>query len=375
MTDVDLKGITPYLGTVVSNNGSDLHLRAGKVPRIRVDGNLVSLDVDPVSAEDVARIVLATMPVDVKERFEATNEADYAIVAPKIGRFRANAFKAMGGVCLIARHVKDEPATLADLGLPEVLSDLSLEPRGLVLVTGPTGSGKTTTLGAMVDLINERRSVHILTIEDPIEIMHTDKMASVNQRELHTDTADFKVAMKAAMREDPDVILVGEMRDAETVSAALAAAKTGHFVMSTLHTTDAAKTINRIIDFFPADEQQLVRADLAESLKGVVCQRLLPTKEGTGRTCVMEILVSTPRIEQAIADPNRTHEITDIVNEGAHYGMRTFDQHLLDLVLNDVVSIESALRSSSNSHDLGVQLKRAGIKPDVVDRAELAASA
>ena len=226
------------------------------------------------------------MSADVVQQFLETNEADYALSVPGTGRFRVNAFRARGAAGCVMRLVGSEPATLDQLGLPDVIRTLALEPRGLVLVTGPTGSGKTTTLAAMVDAINDARAVHILTLEDPIEVLHRDKVASVNQRELGTDTRDWPTALKAAMRQDPDVILIGEMRDPETVKAALAAAETGHFVMSTLHTTDAKETVHRIIDFFPPHEQKQVRLGLATSLKGIVCQRLMPRADDAGRAVV-----------------------------------------------------------------------------------------
>jgi twitching motility protein PilT len=361
--------IAPFLSAVVANQASDLHLKAGSPPKIRISGSLLPLEVEPLTADAVSNIVRETMTPDVEEHFVATNEADYALAVDGIGRFRVNAFRARGTVGCVMRLVGEEPKTLTDLGMPEVLRRLALEPRGLVLVTGPTGSGKTTTLAAMVDAVNESRHVHVLTIEDPIEVMHRDKLASVNQRELGTDTAGWATALRAAMRQDPDVILIGEMRDADTVKAALSAAETGHFVMSTLHTTDAAETINRIIDFFPPHEQKQVRLSLAASLKGIVCQRLLPTADGAGRAPALEIAVNTPRLQEAIADPDRTDQIADIVGAGAYSGMQTFDQHLLQLVLDGTVSISDAALASSNSHDFSVMLKRAGLDPTLIDAA------
>jgi twitching motility protein PilT len=359
--------IAPYLQAVVVNQGSDLHLKAGGPPKIRISGSLVPLQVDPLTADQVWSVVRETMPADVAEQFTATNEADYALHVPGIGRFRVNAFRARGAVGAVLRLVGDEPKSLADLGTPDVIRRLALEPRGLVLVTGPTGSGKTTTLAAMVDAINDARAVHVLTLEDPIEVIHRDKLASVNQRELGTDTQDWATALRAAMRQDPDVILIGEMRDAETVKAALAAAETGHFVMSTLHTSDAEETVNRIIDFFPPHEQKQVRIALAASLRGIVCQRLVPRADGVGRACVMEIAVNTPRLQEAVADPDKTNMINEIVADGGFSGMQTFDQHLLTLVLDGTLSIDAAKLVSSNSHDFSVMLKRAGLDPALVD--------
>ncbi|MCW2791005.1 MAG: twitching motility protein [Nocardioides sp.] len=360
--------IAPYLHAVVVNKGSDLHIKVGSPPKIRISGSLVPLQVDPLTAESAEALIRETMPADVAAGFAATNEADYALSVPGIGRFRVNAFRSRGSAGCVLRLVGDAPTPLADLGLPDVIRRLALEPRGLVLVTGPTGSGKTTTLAAMVDAVNESRAVHILTIEDPIEVVHTDKLASVNQRELGTDTADWAVALRAAMRQDPDVILIGEMRDSETVKAGLSAAETGHFVMSTLHTTDATETVNRIIDFFPPHEQKQVRLGLATSLRGIICQRLVPRADGVGRAVAMEIAVNSPRLAEAVADPDKTDSIPDIIASGGYSGMQTFDQHLVQLVLDGTVSIDSAKLVSSNSHDFTVMLKRAGIDPALVDQ-------
>ncbi|GAA1156744.1 PilT/PilU family type 4a pilus ATPase [Nocardioides aquiterrae] len=359
--------IAPFLHAVVVNHGSDLHLKVGSPPRVRISGSLVPLEVEPLTAAGVEALVRETMPADVEATFDNTNEADYALSVPGIGRFRVNAFRSRGAVGCVLRLVGDEPQPLAALGMPDVIRRLALEPRGLVLVTGPTGSGKTTTLAAMVDAVNETRPVHILTIEDPIEVIHRDKVASVNQRELGTDTADWGVALRAAMRQDPDVILIGEMRDADTVRAALSAAETGHFVMSTLHTTDAKETVNRVIDFFPPFEQKQVRLALAASLRGIVCQRLVPRADGTGRVVAMEVAVNTPRLAEAIADPERTDTVPDIVADGGYSGMQTFDQHLVRLVLDGIVSVPDAKIVSSNTHDFGVMLKRAGVDPALVD--------
>lgn len=359
--------IAPYLQAVVVNHGSDLHLKVGGPPRIRISGSLVPLQVEPLTADGVEALVRETMPADLWAHFTATNEADYALAVPGIGRFRVNAFRSRGAVGCVMRLVGDEPKSLSELGLPDVVRSLALEPRGLVLVTGPTGSGKTTTLAAMVDAVNEARAVHILTIEDPIEVIHRDKVASVNQRELGTDTADWAVALRAAMRQDPDVILIGEMRDGDTVRAGLSAAETGHFVLSTLHTTDAKETVNRVIDFFPPHEQKQVRLALAASLRGIVCQRLVPRADGQGRVVAMEIAVNTPRLAEAVAEPDKTDSIPDIVADGGYSGMQTFDQHLVRLVLDGLVSIQDAKLVSSNTHDFTVQLKRAGVDPALVD--------
>jgi len=361
--------IAPFLQAVVVNNGSDLHIKVGGPPKIRISGTLVPLQVDPLTAEAAEALIRETMPPDIASHFAATNEADYALSVPGIGRFRVNAFRARGTAGCVLRLVRHNPMSLEELGLPDVIRQLALEPRGLVLVTGPTGSGKTTTLSAMVDAVNESRAVHILTIEDPIEIVHQDKLASVTQRELGTDTADWSIAMRAAMRQDPDVILIGEMRDADTVKAGLSAAETGHFVMSTLHTTDAKETVNRIIDFFPPHEQKQVRLGLATSLRGIICQRLVPRADGNGRAVAMEIAVNDPRLAEAIADPDKTDTIEDIIAAGGYSGAQTFDQHLVRMVLDGTVSIRDGKMMSSNTHDMSVMLKRAGIDPTLVDEA------
>jgi twitching motility protein PilT len=250
---------------------------------------------------------------------------------------------------------------LDDLGLPAVVANLALEPRGLVLVTGPTGSGKTTTLAGMVDHINANREAHVVTIEDPIEVLHFDKLAMINQREVRVDTEDFSVALRAAMRQDPDVILVGEMRDVETVRAALAASETGHFVMSTMHTTDAAETVNRVIDFFQPHEQKQIRLSLASALRGIICQRLVPRADGEGRCVAAEVCINTGRVAEAIADPEKTANIPQLLSEGAFYGMQTFDQHLVGLLRDGVITLDSAMVASSNPHDLTVELRRLGL--------------
>ncbi|HET7408420.1 MAG TPA: PilT/PilU family type 4a pilus ATPase [Mycobacteriales bacterium] len=353
--------IEPFLRALVECGGSDLHCKVGSPPRVRIDGRLRKLQTRDLTATDTEQMVLEVLRADLADEFARTNEADFAYSLSGVGRFRVNAFRSRGSAGLVFRRVSVGAIPLDDLGLPPVLANLALEPRGLVLVTGPTGSGKTTTLAGMVDHINSNREVHVVTIEDPIEVLHFDKLAMINQREVRVDTDDFSVALRAAMRQDPDVILVGEMRDAETVKAALAAAETGHFVMSTLHTTDAEETVNRIIDFFPPHEQKQVRLGLAGSLRGVICQRLVPRADGEGRCVAMEILINTGRIAEAISDSDKTSTITQLVGEGAFYGMQTFDQHLVSLIRDGVVTLEAAMSASSHPHDLTVELRRLGL--------------
>ena len=353
--------IEPFLRALVECGGSDLHCKVGSPPRVRIDGRLRKLQTRDLTAADTETMVREVLRQDLVEEFERTNEADFAYSLAGVGRFRVNAFRSRGSAGLVFRRVSVGAIPLDELGLPPVIANLALEPRGLVLVTGPTGSGKTTTLAGMIDHINSNREVHCVTIEDPIEVLHFDKLAMINQREVRVDTEDFSTALRAAMRQDPDVILVGEMRDQETVKAALAAAETGHFVMSTLHTTDAQETINRVIDFFPPHEQKQVRLGLAGSLRGIICQRLVPRADGEGRCVSMEICVNTGRIADAISDPDKTSGINGLISEGAFYGMQTFDQHLVGLIRDGVITLDAAMAASTNPHDLTVELRRLGL--------------
>ena len=350
------------LAALAERDGSDLHIKGEAPPRIRVNGALRRLDGEPELLPPlVAEMAAAIMRPNVAEQFERRNEADFAYSVDGVGRFRVNAFRQRGSVAMIFRLVRSSPPTIEELGLPQVVARLAAEPRGLVLVTGPTGSGKTTTLASMIDHINRAREVHIVTIEDPIEVLHQDHMASVNQREIGVDTDGFAPAMRAAMRQDPDVILVGEMRDEETVAAALSAAETGHLVLSTLHTTDAAETINRVIDFFPPHKQRQVRLTLAGSIKGTICQRLVPTADGKGRVAVLEVMVANGRIQQCIAEPQLGEELNEIIADGEYYGMQSFDQHLVKLFEQGVIDMRGAALGASNLHDLRVMLQRRGL--------------
>ena len=353
--------IEPFLRALVDCGGSDLHCKVGSPPRVRIDGRLRKLQTRNLTAEDTEQMVREVLREDLVDEFYRKNEADFAYSMAGVGRFRVNAFRSRGSAGLVFRRVSVGAIPLEDLGLPPVLASLALEPRGLVLVTGPTGSGKTTTLAGMIDHINNNREVHAVTIEDPIEILHFDKLAMINQREVRVDTEDFSTALRAAMRQDPDVILVGEMRDTETVRAALAAAETGHFVMSTLHTTDAQETINRVIDFFPPHEQKQIRLSLAGSLRGIICQRLVPRADGEGRCVTMEICINTGRVADAIADSDKTSTITQLIQEGGYYGMQTFDSHLVSLIRDGVITLDDAMAASTSPHDLTVELRRLGL--------------
>jgi len=353
--------VIPFLHALASTGGSDLHVKVGSAPRVRVDGRLRRLQVRDLRPADTDHMVDEVLPADLVESFRVTHEADFAYSLSGIGRFRVNAYQARGTNAIVFRRVAVGAQSLEELGLPEVVGELALEPRGLVLVTGPTGSGKTTTLAAMVDLINTYREVNIVTIEDPIEVLHHDKKAMVSQREIRQDTADFATALRAALRQDPDVILVGEMRDIETVRAAISAAETGHLVMSTLHTIDAAESINRIVDFFPPHEQKQVRSALAQSLRGIVSQRLSRRADGTGRQAVIEVMVNTGRTAEAILDPAGSPPMRDLIAEGGYYKMQTFDDHLFQLIRDGVITYDDACAVASNPQDLTVALRAAGL--------------
>lgn len=355
----DLDRILVHLAEL---DGSDLHIKAGAPPRLRVAGTLRTLDDEPSFTEqETMEIAESIMPSPILEIFREHHEADFAYSLPGTGRFRVNAYYQRSSVALAMRRVRSSAATAEELGLPEVVNRLAMELRGLVLVTGPTGSGKSTTLAAMVDHINHRRSCHVVTIEDPVEYLHHDDLAAIDQREVGFDTDSFGSAMRVVLRQDPDVILVGEMRDMETVSAALTAAETGHLVLSTLHTINATESINRIVDFFPTHQQAQIRLSLAGSLKGIICQRLIPTVDGKSRVPVLEILVSNGRVQQAIVDPLLTGDIEAIVADGEYYGMKTFDQSLVTLITDGTIDLTEAMSAATNPHDLKVMLERKGI--------------
>jgi twitching motility protein PilT len=311
-----------------------------------------------VTPAETERIAFAIMPKQRAEEFLATCEADFAHSVTGLGRFRVNVLRQRGSVGLVLRRVQNSILGFEDLGLPPAVRRLAENPRGLVLVTGPTGSGKTTTLAAMIDHINETMSRHIVTVEDPIEVLHTDKQSVVNQREIGTDTADFHAALKRVLRQDPDVILIGEMRDPETVKTALSAAETGHLVFSTLHTISATETINRIIDFFPPHEQRQVRMAVAGALRGIVSQRLVECRDGQGRIPAVEVLVATGRVFDKIVNADETHEIDEIIADGEYYGMQSFDQALLALYLRGAIELREALAASSRPHDLRLLIEQ-----------------
>ncbi len=347
----------------VDQGASDLHLKVDAPPRVRVDGELRLTPFPAVDAEEATDLLARIMPPERAAEFAATGEADFSVDEPGLGRFRANAFRQRGSAGLVMRRVLPNARTADDLALPPVVVRLAEEPRGMVLVTGPTGSGKTTTLAAMIDHINRTRAVNIITIEDPIEVVHPDKKSTVNQREVGTDTHDFAQAMRRALRQDPDVILIGEMRDAETVWAALAAAETGHLVLSTLHTTNAEETVNRVVDFFPPYQHHQIRLTLASVLRGVVSQRLVARADGQGRVAVVEAMVATGRIADRIVDPDggQGETISELIAQGEYHGMQTFDQSLFALYQRGDITLRAALATASNSHDLRVALQGAGL--------------
>jgi twitching motility protein PilT len=356
-----MRDVDALLNTLAEREGSDLHLKVGSPPLLRFDGVLTRVEgEEPLRPEETEAMAHHLMAEDRWHDFLQRNESDLAYSLPGVARFRVNVFRQRGSVSVVLRLVRVGSPSFEELGLPPVVRDLVDQPRGLVLVTGPTGSGKTTTLSAMIDHINATRPCHIVTIEDPIEVVHPDRMAAVNQREVGVDTDSFITAMRAAMRQDPDVILIGEMRDTETVQAALAAAETGHLVLSTLHTIDATETVNRIVDFFPPFQQQQIRMTLAGALTGMVCQRLVP-RAGGGRVPALEVCVNTGRVAERLVDSEKTYEIEEVVADGSFYGMQTFSQALVTLVRDGVVTVEDAVEVASNRHDFELALQKAGI--------------
>jgi len=354
-----VKDFNAWLKELVDGIGSDLHVKVGSPPKIRREGRLWKMDYRSLAPRDTEVLAYSIIPVERQARFKERGEVDFAHSASGIGRFRVNAFSQRGSVSLVMRRMGIGGMAFSEIGMPEVCRYLADEPRGLVLVTGPTGSGKTTTLAAMIEHINQSKAVHIVTVEDPIEVLHNDKEASINQREVGQDTENFLTALRAALRQDPDVILIGEMRDTETVRTALQAAETGHLVLSTLHTTDATDTVNRVVDFFPPHQQQQIRFTLAGALRGIISQRLVPAAAG-GLIPAAEVLVNTGRVAERIADPQTTAEIHEVIAEGGYYGMRTFDQSLLQLVLDGAVEMREALQASSHPHDFQLMLQQAG---------------
>jgi twitching motility protein PilT len=361
---------------VVRKEGSDLHLKVPSCPIVRIHGKLEPIDdSEPLREPDTDR-VLREMLTDHEKlgEFDRDNEVDFAYAVEGLARFRVNAFRQRGTISIVARVIPFAVRTIDDLGLPSVMCEIADEERGLILLTGTTGSGKSTTLAAMIDQINETKARHIVTVEDPIEYLHSDRNSIINQREIGMDTASFPRALRRVLRQDPDVILIGEMRDEETVQAALSAAETGHLVLSTVHTLDAPETVNRIIDFFPPHQHQQARAMLAGTLKAVISQRLVRTPTGDGRIAVCEILRMTGRARDMIMDPEQTGRLREVIAEGEYYGMQTFDQALLYHHQAGRVSMEDALRVASSPHDfkllVAAEGRTATSMDDLVDTGE-----
>ena len=362
-----MRSIDELLVLVRDAGASDLHLKVGSPPVIRIDGELTELPGPPLTPEDTKDYAASLMSEKQIRRFSETNEIDFAYNAPSIGRYRVNVFRQRGTISIAMRQVVTRVPDFAELNLPPVVQKLALEPRGMVLVTGTTGSGKTTTLAAMIDYINHNLRKHVVTIEDPIEIMHKDIKCIINQREIGLDTENYASALRHVLRQDPDIILIGEMRDQETVRTALTAAQTGHFVLSTLHTIDVAETVNRIIDFFPLYQQKQVRIMLAGSLRGIISQRLLQRADGKGRVPAVEVMVMTGRIRDMILDPGQTHNIRVALQEGEFYGMQTFDQSLVGLYERGLVTLADAQLAASNPHDFRLMLQARGHEIPVIE--------
>jgi twitching motility protein PilT len=351
--------IGEYLRYLVETGGSDVHLKVGLPPVVRIDGVLSHSPFPPLMPEETEALTQEVLSDLKREEFRRTNEADTGFTLEGVGRFRVNAYRQRGWASIAIRRVRSDIPTFEELRLPPAARQLAEELRGLVLVTGPTGTGKTTTIASMIGWINAHRRVHIVTIEDPIEIAHDDLQSVIQQRELGLDTLSYEAALRAVVRQDPDVIFIGEIRDMETVEASIQAAETGHLVISTLHTLDATETVNRIIDLFPEALQRQARLSMASSLRGVLSQRLVPRIDGKGRVPVVEVMINTGRVAERIIDGNQTSTIPEVIAEGDFYGMQTFDQALMKLIRENLVSLDDALGAASNPHDLMLALKEA----------------
>jgi twitching motility protein PilT len=346
------------LKTMVERGGSDLHITTNSPPQIRIDGKLTALDMPPLNAPDTKQLAYSVLTDAQKHRFEENLELDISFGIKGLARFRANIFNQRGATAAVYRQIPYDILTFKELGLPGVIEEICDRPRGLVLVTGPTGSGKSTTLAAMIDKINRERHEHIITIEDPVEFLHAHKNCIVNQRELHADTHSFANSLKSALRQDPDVVLIGEMRDLETIESALRIAETGHLTFGTLHTNSAAQTINRVVDVFPAHQQPQIRAQLSFVLEGIMCQALLPRANGKGRVMAMEILVPNAAIRNLIRE-DKVHQIYGMMQTGAaKSGMQTFNQSLATLYFKKQISLQTALGRSSNPDELQEMISR-----------------
>jgi twitching motility protein PilT len=357
------------LGYLIEKGGSDLHLKVPAPPVIRVDGQMRPIDgLSPLTPEDTERAVREMLSdADKLQEFAEEGEVDFAYSIAGLARFRCNAFRQRGSVSLVIRAIPVSIKTIDELSLPPVIRELAEEERGIVLLTGTTGSGKSTTLAAMIDHINSTRRRHIVTVEDPLEFLHEDKKSIINQREVGMDTGSFKRALRRVLRQDPDVILIGEMRDEETVHTALSAAETGHLVFSTVHTVDAAETVNRLIDFFPPHMHNQVRAMIASTLKGAVSQRLVPTIDGSGRIACCEVLRMTGRVRDMITNPDETGRLPEVIAEGSFYGMQTFDQHLFEHLKSGRVEMDTAVQFATSPHDFKLLVAADGKRGTTMD--------
>jgi len=357
------------LGHLIEKGGSDLHLKVPAPPVMRIDGSMEPIQgLSPLTPDETERAVREMLHDPAKlEEFSEEGEVDFAYSIPGVARFRCNAFRQRGSVSLVIRAIPVSIKTIDQLQLPPVIRDLAEEERGIVLLTGTTGSGKSTTLAAMIDHINSTRRRHIVTVEDPLEFLHEDKQSIINQREVGMDTGSFKRALRRVLRQDPDVILIGEMRDEETVHTALSAAETGHLVFSTVHTVDAAETVNRLIDFFPPHMHNQVRAMIASTLKGAVSQRLVPTLDGSGRVACCEVLRMTGRVRDMITNPDETGKLPEVIAEGSFYGMQTFDQHLYEHLKNGRVEMETAVQFATSPHDFKLLVAAEGKRGTTMD--------
>jgi len=354
----DNAGIAQILRTAVQEGASDVHFKAGEPVLMRIKGSLCPLRVARLTPDATQRIFEALRPRHLAALAASElEELDFSFALAGTGRFRVNVFRQRGSLALVIRVIPNKIPDFKELRLPETMPNLAEERRGLILVTGTTGSGKSTTLAAMINHINQTRTAHVVTIEDPIEFLFLNRKSSVVQREIGVDTGSFANALRAVLRQDPDVIMIGEMRDTETIDIAMKAAETGHLVISTAHTTDAAKTVQRLLAVFSPNEQAMMRMRLAETLRAVVSQRLLPRLDGQGLVPAVEVMLSTRVIQECIRDEDRTHEINDFVAKGQHYGMQTFDQHLLSLLHAGMISKEVALSAASSPADLDLQIR------------------
>ena len=344
------RDLPDLLAEVAARGGSDLHITVGRCPTMRLNGELIELDAPVLRARTTRALVYSIMAEDQRDTLERQREIDFAFSIARVARYRINAYFQRGSVGAACRYLPAAAGCFADLGLPEIMAEFAMKPRGLVLVTGPTGAGKTTTLASVVDYINCNREAHIITIEDPVEYVHSHKRSIVTQREVGSDTVGFAEALRHVLRQDPDVVVIGEMRDLDTIRAALTAAETGHLVFATLHTQDSAQTIDRIVDVFPPVQQQQVRIQLASTLQGIVSQQLLPNPEGTGRVLVCEVLVPTPAVRNLIRE-SKTHQLATVMQTGKQYGMVTMDESLAEKYRSGLISYEMVL---SQAHDPGV---------------------